>query len=89
MHYYWLFIGYNCSVQFLSLCIRYGVVGLQGTVLDRIDYNVEQTATHVEKGLGQLQKAEKHQKKNRKMLVISVLFIIVVILLIILIAVKS
>lgn len=61
----------------------------QGTLLDRIDYNVEQTAVRVDKGLTQLQKAEKYQKKNRKMLIISVLFIIVVILLIILIAVKS
>lgn len=61
----------------------------QGTLLDRIDYNVEQTATRVEKGVVQLQKAEKYQKKNRKMLIISVLFVIVVILLIILIAVKS
>jgi len=61
----------------------------QGTLLDRIDYNVEQTATRVEKGLAQLQKAEKYQRKNRKMLVISILFMLVVILLIILIAVKS
>jgi len=61
----------------------------QGTLLDRIDYNVEQTAVRVDKGLTQLQKAEKYQKKNRKMLIISVLFIIVVILLVILIAVKS
>jgi syntaxin 16 len=61
----------------------------QGTILDRIDYNVEQTATHVEKGLQQLQKAEKYQKKNRKMLVISVMFIIVIVLLIILIGVKA
>ena len=61
----------------------------QGTVLDRIDYNVEQTATRVDKGLTQLQKAEKYQKKSRKMLIITVLFVIVVIMLIILIAVKS
>jgi len=65
------------------------LVELQGTLLDRIDYNVEQSATRVEKGLTQLQKAEKHQKKNRKMLIISVLFVIVVVMLIILIAVKS
>jgi len=62
---------------------------LQGTILDRIDYNVEQSATRVEKGLTQLQKAEKHQKKNRKMIIISVLFIIVIIMVIVLIAVKS
>lgn len=61
----------------------------QGTILDRIDYNIEQTSTHVEKGLEQLQKAEKHQKKSRKMLCIAVLFVVVIILLIILIAIKS
>ena len=62
---------------------------LQGTILDRIDYNIEQTGTRVEEGLKHLQKAEKYQKKNRKMLVILVLFVIVIILVIILIAVKS
>jgi syntaxin 16 len=61
----------------------------QGTILDRIDYNVEQASTHVEKGLEQLQKAEKYQKKSRKMIIISVLFVVVISLLIILIAVKS
>lgn len=60
----------------------------QGTILDRIDYNIEQAATHVEKGLSQLQKAEKYQKKNRKMLVISALFVIVIVLLIILIGTR-
>ncbi|WAR11668.1 STX16-like protein [Mya arenaria] len=39
----------------------------QGTILDRIDYNIENTSVQVEKGLQQLQKAEKYQKKNRKM----------------------
>ena len=60
----------------------------QGTILDRIDYNVEQASTHVEKGLEQLQKAEKYQK-SRKVIIISVLFVVVISLLIILIAVKS
>jgi len=64
------------------------VVECQGTILDRIDYNVEQSATRVEKGLTQLQKAEKYQKKNRKMIIISVMFVIVVVLLIILIATR-
>ncbi|CAH1779246.1 unnamed protein product [Owenia fusiformis] len=61
----------------------------QGTILDRIDYNIESTATTVEKGLQQLQKAEKYQKKNRKMLVIVVLAVVIIVMLIILIGVKS
>jgi len=82
---------YNYDPFIHYLLISSGCVNreCQGTLLDRIDYNVEQTATRVEKGLTQLQKAEKYQRKNRKMLVISILFVMVVILLIILIAVKS
>ncbi|XP_064641463.1 syntaxin-16-like isoform X2 [Lineus longissimus] len=60
----------------------------QGTVLDRIDFNLEQTQTRVESGLQQLQKAEKSQKKNKKMLIIIALGVIVILLIIILIAVK-
>lgn len=61
----------------------------QGTILDRIDYNIEHASVQVEKGLQQLQKAEKYQKKNRKMYIICVLALLIVILIIILIAVKS
>ncbi|GFO02734.1 syntaxin-16 [Plakobranchus ocellatus] len=61
----------------------------QGTILDRIDYNIDNAATSTEKGLVQLQKAEKYQKKNRKMMIILVLAVIIILLLIILIAVKS
>ncbi|XP_019640220.1 PREDICTED: syntaxin-16-like isoform X1 [Branchiostoma belcheri] len=64
------------------------IVVEQGTVLDRIDYNIEQTATKVDSGLQQLQKAEKYQKKNRKMLLILVLAVIVIIMFIILVATK-
>lgn len=45
----------------------------QGTVLDRIDYNVEQTQTTVSEGLKQLRQAEVYHRKNRKMFCILVL----------------
>ncbi|XP_064599143.1 syntaxin-16-like [Liolophura sinensis] len=61
----------------------------QGTILDRIDYNIEHATTTVEKGLQQLQKAEKYQKKNRKMFIILILFVVVIILIIILIATRG
>lgn len=61
----------------------------QGTILDRIDYNVEHASVQVEKGLQQLQKAEKYQKKNRKMLIIIVLTCLIVILIFVLVGVKS
>ncbi|KAH0511002.1 Syntaxin-16 [Microtus ochrogaster] len=61
----------------------------QGTVLDRIDYNVEHSCVKTEDGLKQLHKAEQYQKKNRKMLVILILVVIIVVLTVVLIGVKS
>nr|CAG4641923.1 EOG090X0AQP [Eurycercus lamellatus] len=65
------------------------MVADQGTVLDRIDYNVEQTQVRVHLGLNHLQKAEGYQKKNRKMMCIVALAATTIVLIIILIAVKS
>nr|XP_023852595.1 syntaxin-16 isoform X6 [Salvelinus alpinus] len=65
-----------------------GMVVEQGTVLDRIDFNVEQSCVKTEEGLKQLQKAEQYQKKNRKMLVILILTVIVVVLILILFGTK-
>ncbi|KAK7344261.1 hypothetical protein VNO77_13683 [Canavalia gladiata] len=47
----------------------------QGTIVDRIDYNVQNVATTVEDGLKQLQKAERTQKKGGMVMCASVLLI--------------
>lgn len=61
----------------------------QGTVLDRIDYNIEQTQVQVHEGFKQLQKAERYQRKNRKMHCILILAATIIVLVILLIIVKS
>lgn len=60
----------------------------QGTVLDRIDYNVEQTQARVTDGYKQLQRAEMYQRKNRKMHCIVILATVTLFLLILLIFTK-
>mgnify|MGYP000060686473 CR=1 FL=1 len=75
---------FGCIVK-VMLCIFYL---LQGTILDRIDYNIEHASVQVEKGLKQLQKAEKYQKKSKKMYIIMILALLIVILIIILLATK-
>ena len=37
----------------------------QGTVLDRIDYNMEQVVERTKQGMKELETAEKHQKSSR------------------------
>ncbi|CAK1590767.1 unnamed protein product [Parnassius mnemosyne] len=61
----------------------------QGTILDRIDYNIEQTQVQVHEGYKQLQKAERYQRTNRKMHCILILAVTLIILVILLIIVKS
>ncbi len=58
-------------------------------MLDRIDYNIENTSISVHEGLKQLQKADTYQRKNRKVLCIMALAGSSVFLLILLIIVKS
>ena len=57
----------------------------QGTILDRIDYNIEVASTSIEIGKKNLIQAEKHMKKNcakKAILVIMVIDFILAILLI-------
>lgn len=65
------------------------MVADQGTILDRIDYNIEQTHVQVHEGFKQLQKADAYQRKNRKMCAIIVLAAVTILLFFILIVVKS
>ncbi|XP_060527019.1 syntaxin-16 [Cylas formicarius] len=64
------------------------MVADQGTILDRIDYNIEQTQVQVYEGFKQLQKADNYQRKNRKMCAIIMLTATTILLLLILILVK-
>ncbi|KAI9913324.1 hypothetical protein PsorP6_005745 [Peronosclerospora sorghi] len=52
----------------------------QGTVLDRIDYNMEQVLEQTEKGINELEKAEKTQKNSRPMKCIGLLLILIFIM---------
>uniref|UniRef100_A0A0N5APW4 t-SNARE coiled-coil homology domain-containing protein n=1 Tax=Syphacia muris TaxID=451379 RepID=A0A0N5APW4_9BILA len=61
----------------------------QGTVLDRIDYNVEQTSLKVKTALKSVEKAERYQRSDKKMHCIAILSITIIVLLILLIIVKT
>ena len=60
----------------------------QGTILDRIDYNIESTQTKVYEGFKQLQKAERYQRGNRKIYCIIILSTILLFLFVLLILTK-
>lgn len=57
----------------------------QGTILDRIDYNMEAVVEHTKTGVKQLEKAEKCQKNARPLRCIVCLSITIFILLVLLI----
>ena len=55
----------------------------QGTILDRIDYNLEQTTTRVEQGVRQLRRAEKAQRRGAMASCVMILIVAVVAMLIV------
>ncbi|XP_072993926.1 tlg2p-like protein a [Typha latifolia] len=57
----------------------------QGTIIDRIDYNVQNVAASVEEGFKQLQKAERTQKKGGMVMCATVLVIMCFIMIVLLI----
>ncbi|XP_032665939.1 syntaxin-16 [Odontomachus brunneus] len=61
----------------------------QGTILDRIDYNIEQTQVQVQEGYKQLKKADSYQRANRKLYCIVVLAAAIILLSFLLIIFKT
>ena len=61
----------------------------QSTIVDRIDYNIENAVIKTEAGLTQLKAAEEHQKKNTKLKVIAVMALITLVMIAILIIKQS
>ena len=61
----------------------------QGTILDRIDYNIEQAADRVGSAVVELHKANEYQKKSRAMLCIYMLLLLCGFMVIVLIIKKS
>ena len=53
----------------------------QGTVLDRIDYNMEQVVERTKQGMKELETAEKHQKSSRPLKCICILLVLIAIML--------
>eukprot|EP01111_Echinosteliopsis_oligospora_P015882 TRINITY_DN642_c0_g2_i2.p1 TRINITY_DN642_c0_g2~~TRINITY_DN642_c0_g2_i2.p1 ORF type:complete len:307 (-),score=84.75 TRINITY_DN642_c0_g2_i2:101-1021(-) len=57
----------------------------QGTILDRIDYNIEQTSVHVDAAVIELDKANTQSKKSRTTMCILLLVILIVLALVVII----
>ncbi|CAD6240375.1 unnamed protein product [Miscanthus lutarioriparius] len=60
----------------------------QGTIIDRIDYNIQNVAASVEEGYKQLQKAERTQQKGGMVMCATVLVILIFIMIVLLILKK-
>ena len=54
-------------------------------MLDRIDYNMEQTIAHTNEGMEQLKKAEEHQKNSLSIKCIIFLCVLIFIMVVIMI----
>ena len=60
----------------------------QGTLLDRIDHNIDLTVTRVKEGTEHLKQAEEYQKSARPFWCMSILVLIIVILVIVIVVKK-
>jgi len=65
------------SIQELSTIFKELAVLVidQGTILDRIDFNMEQVAEHTRKGVVEIEKAEQYQKQARPRICIALLLV--------------
>ncbi len=52
----------------------------QGTILDRIDFNMESAVDNAKEGIKQLEKAEEHQKNSMSVKCILVLVVLIIIM---------
>lgn len=52
----------------------------QGTILDRIDYNMESAVDSAKEGVKQLEKAEEHQKNSMSVKCIIALVVLIIIM---------
>lgn len=52
----------------------------QGTILDRVDFNMEQVVEHTKEGIKQLEKAEEHQKSARPRWCIAILLVLIAVM---------
>ena len=61
----------------------------QGTILDRIDHNMEQTVVVTKKGIEELETAEKYQKSARPIKCMLVLMVLIVVMTIVIVLRKT
>lgn len=61
----------------------------QGTMLDRIDHNIQEASVKIESGLDQIKQSEKTQKATRMFICIIALVVLIVVMLIIVVARKA
>ena len=61
----------------------------QGTMLDRIDHNIQEASVKIESGLDQIKQTEKTQKSTRMFICIIALIVLIVVMLIIVVARKA
>jgi syntaxin 16 len=64
------------------------MIGEQGSILDRIDFNMEIAVDTSKKGVLELEKAEEHQKNDRSIKCIGILVFIIFVLVCVLISKK-